>query len=164
MATETASWFPLFEFQEYTYESFLILPSREEVDSGVTGETTTRQWAKGTLSLGQAFTSGDGYTLAGSLSFAKDVELAVSARGTLGHGSDPATFEATGTGIEGGTKGAIYQLTGWVFSEPPVNGGGRVVSIYGAVRAVRGPDARPDIELGRMPLGTTGAFVIKRTA
>ena len=33
----------------------------------------------------------------------------------------------------------------------------------GAVRAVRGPDARPDPELGGMPLGTVGAFVIVGT-
>jgi hypothetical protein len=83
--------------------------------------------------------------------------------GGLGSGNAPATFEATGTGTEGITKGAIYRLFGWVFPEEPVvQGAARVLSIRGSVWAVRGPDAQPEIELGRMPVGTVGAFVIER--
>jgi len=157
-----ATWFPLFEFQDYTYESFLLIPTREE--SGGPGATATsmKRWAGGDLMLGQAMLSGESYTVGGQLTFAPGVELAVTARGVLGRENEPACFEATGSGTDGRTKGAEYHLSGWVFSEPAAPGAGRVTAIYGAVRAVKGPDARPGLELGGMPLGTTGSFVIRR--
>lgn len=164
MATAPDSlWFPLFEFQDWSYQSFLVLPTPEE-DSGAPGSgITAKKWAKGALAVGQAFRSAEGYTLSGTLSFAPGVELTVSAKGMLGVEKAPATFEATGEGTSGRTKGAVYQLTGWVFAEEPiVSGGGRVLSVRGAVRAVRGPDAKPEVELGGMPLGTVGSFVISR--
>lgn len=125
---------------------------------------TAKKWAKGTLALGQAFTAPDGgYTLDGLLSFAPGIGLAVSAKGILQSGNAPATFKATGTGTEGITKGAIYELVGWVFAEEPiVNNAGRVLSVRGSVRAVRGPDSSPETELGRMPVGTVGSFGIER--
>jgi hypothetical protein len=87
----------------------------------------------------------------------------VSVQGALGSGNAPATFEATGTGTQGITKGTIYKLVGWVFPEEPVvQGAGRVLSVRGSVRAVRGPDTNSEIELGKMPVGTVGAFVIAR--
>lgn len=42
------------------------------------------------------------------------------------------------------------------------DGGGRVLSVRGYVRAVRGCDAKPELDLSGMPLGTVGAFVIAR--
>ena len=89
--------------------------------------------------------------------------LDVSVKGALGSGNAPATFEATGTGTDGVTKGAIYKLVGWVFPEDPVvQGAGRVLSVRGSVWAVRGPDTKPEAELGGMPVGTVGTFVIAR--
>ena len=163
MATDTNSWFPLFEFQDWIYQSFLVLPTPEENDALPGTAITAKKWAKGTLLCGQAFTSPEGYTLAGTLSFRPGAELTVSAKGALGSGNSPATFEATGTGTGGPTKGAISQLVGWVFPEDPIhNGAGRVVVVRGSVRAVRGPDTQPDKDLSGMPLGTVGVFVIAR--
>ena len=163
MATDTDSWFPLFEFQDWIYQSFLVLPTPEENDALPGTAVTAKKWAKGTLLCGQAFKTDDGYTLDGRLSFRPGVELAVSAKGTFGSGNAPATFEATGTGTEGPTKGAIYQLVGWVFPELPiVNAAGKVLSVRGSVRAVRGPNTKPETELGNMPVGTVGEFVIAR--
>jgi hypothetical protein len=156
-------WFPLFEFQEWTYQSTLLLPTAEETAAASGGAMTAKGWAKGTLALGQAFTAPNGgYTLGGVLSFAPGITLSVSARGVRRSGNAPATFEATGTGTEGITKGAIYELVGWVFAEEPiVNNAARVRGVRGSVRAVRGPDSSPETELGRMPVGTVGSFAIE---
>lgn len=165
MATDTDPWFPLFEFQDWVYQSFLVLPTPAE-DSAVPGTAVTaKKWAKGTLLCGQAFKTADSYTLDGTLSFRPGVELVVSAKGTLGSENAPATFEATGTGMEGPTKGAIYQLVGWVFPELPiVNTAGKVLRVCGSVRAVRGPDTKPDTDPGGTPIGTVGTFVIMRAS
>jgi hypothetical protein len=163
MEREAGSWFPLFEFQDYSYQSFLLLPTAEQDQAAPGAAIDGKKWAKGTLLCGQAFDTGGGYRLDGTLSFRPGIELAVSAKGALGKGDAPATFEATGTGIDGPLKGAIYELVGWVFPELPIaNAAGRVLSVRGSVRAVRGPDAKPEAEAGGMPLGTVGAFVITR--
>lgn len=47
-----------------------------------------------------------------------------------------------------------------VFPREIRDGAARMLRIEGSVGAVRGSDARPDIELGGMPLGTVGKFVI----
>jgi hypothetical protein len=167
MATDKDStWFPLFEFQDYTYQSVLVLPTSEDNAAAPDADVTAKKWAKGSLFLGQAFEAPEeGYSLPGGrLEFAPGIELEVSAKGTKGSGNGPASFEGTGTGIEGQTKGAIYQLTGWVFAERCSEGVGRVLSVHGSVRAVRGPDTDPATELGGMPAGTTvGSFVIRAT-
>jgi hypothetical protein len=160
-----SSWFPLFELQDWTYQSVLTLPTPTENSAAAGAAITARKWAKGAVALGQAFNSADGYTLTGTLSFAPGIELEVSAKGALGSEDTPATFEATGIGTAGRTKGAIYQLVGWVFAEQPITqGGGRVLSVRGSVRAVRGPDTKPETELGGMPLGTVGSFEIARAS
>ena len=100
--------------------------------------------------------SPDGYAAAGFLLFGPNVQLDVKVNGTPGNGNNPATFEATGVGKEGVTNGAEYQLTGWAFR----GADGKVESVRGSVRAVRGADANPAVELGNMPVGTVGAFVI----
>lgn len=161
MAIDTDSWFPLFEFQDWFYQSFLVLPTDEENDALPGTTVTAKKWAKGEFLCGQAFKTADGYTLGGTLSFRPGVELAVSAKGAFGIGNNPAPFEATGTGTEGPTKGAIYQLVGWVFPEQPIqNNAARVLSVRGSVRAVRGPDTKPENDLGGMPVGTVGTFLI----
>lgn len=162
MATDTDLWFPLFEFQDWFYQSFLVLPTDEENDALPGTAVTAKKWAKGEFLCGQAFNFGDdGYTLDGTLRFKEGVELKVSAKGTKGLGNAPATFEAIGTGIEKPTKGAIYRIFGWIFPvEPITSGGARPLSIRGTVWAVRGPDAKPDTELGGMPAGTVGSFFI----
>lgn len=158
------SWFPLFEFQDWTYQSSLVLPTRAEKDAPPGGAVTAKKWAKGTLFCGQAMKTQDGYTLSGRLAFRPGLELAVEAKGSLGADGNPASFEATGTGTDGPIKGAIYQLVGWVIPETPIeNGAARVLVVQGSVRAVRGPDTKPDVELGGMPAGpTVGTFSIER--
>src|SRR3954471_23302848 len=97
MASDQNTWFPLFEFKNWGYQSFLVLPTEEE-DAAAPGATVSaRKWAKGTFSCGQAFSVAEGYTLEGVLSFAPGLELAVSAKGSLGSGDTLATFEGTGT-------------------------------------------------------------------
>ena len=163
MTTETNSWFPRFENRYWIYQSFLVLPTLQEYDAQPGAATTAKKWARGRLSGGPALQgAGDGYTLEGTLSFGAGVELAVTAQGVLGSGNSPATFEATGTTLEGPLKGAIYQLVGWVFPDEAVQNGPRnVMSVRGAVRAVRGPDTKPELELGGMPVGTVGTFFIE---
>ncbi|AEJ02774.1 hypothetical protein Nit79A3_3033 [Nitrosomonas sp. Is79A3] len=165
IATDKDSWFPGFEFQDWFYQSYLVLPTPEEVDDLPGKAVTARKWARGEFICGQAFRStvndSDGYVLDGRLSFFPGVELSVSVKGALGSGKNPAQFEATGIGVEGPTKGAIYQLTGWAFPiENFLNTGGRSMSIRGSVWAVHGPDSKPDVDLGGMPIGTVGTFVI----
>jgi hypothetical protein len=158
------SWFPLFEFQDWTYQSSLVLPTPAEKDAPPGVVVTARKWAKGTLLCGQAMKTQDGYTLSGRLAFAPGFELAVEAKGFLGTGGSPASFEATGTATDGPIKGAVYQLVGWVFPETPIeNAAAKVLAVQGSVRAVRGPDTKPEVELGGMPAGSTvGIFVIER--
>ena len=172
MTTETIDtvtdlgWFPLFEFQDFTYQSFLLLPTDEEDAAKPGAVVTAKKWARGEFICGQAFRSAEGFTLMGKLIFDKDkgLELAVAASGKLGIGNAAGTFVATGTGVTGPLKGMISRLVGWVFPDVPVlNGGGRVLSVRGSTWAVRGTDTKPDVDPSGMPLDTVGAFVISRT-
>jgi hypothetical protein len=134
MAADTnAVWSPLFEFQDWTYQSTLVLPTAEETAASAGTTTTAKKWTKGTLALGQAFkAANDGYTLSVLHSFAPGIELSVSAKDVMRSENEPATFEAIGTGTEGITKGSVYELFGWVFAEKPINNNaGRVLSIRG---------------------------------
>jgi hypothetical protein len=164
MTANTNSWFPLFEFQDWIYQSFLVLPTNEDNDAIPGSLVSAKKWAKGSLVCGQAFKSEEGYSLTGRLSFRPGVELSVSAKGALGVGDDPAPFEAIGEGTDGPTKGSVYELSGWVFPEEPIQAGAaKVLSIKGSVRAVRGPDTKPETELGGTPAKVTvGTFVIAR--
>lgn len=157
------SWFPLFEFQDWQYQSYLILPKSEEKEAPPASVVTAKKWAKGSFNCGQAFKEGDeGYTLGGKLVFREGVELEVDARGLKGVGDQPGTFEAAGYGTQGPTKGALYKLSGWVFPRLPMptTGASRPLIIKGAVWAVNGPDSNPAIELGGSPNGTVGIFEI----
>ncbi len=164
MKTESNPWFPLFEFQGWYYQSYLVLPTEKELDAVPGNSVSATKWAKGKFMCGQAFVDPAGkdrYILDAVLSFAPGLALNVSVKGAYGQGTTPATFEATGIGTEGPTKGAIYELIGWVIPELPVtNGAAKPGSIRGSVRATCGPDAKPDFDLGGMPIGTAGSFVI----
>ncbi len=113
MATDTDStWFPLFELQDWTYQSVLVLPTSEDNAAAPGAGVTAKKWANGSLFLGQAFEAPEeGYNLPGGrLEFAPGADLEVSAKGTKGSGNAPASFEGTGIGTVGPLKGAIYQL------------------------------------------------------
>lgn len=157
-------WFPLYEFQEFVYQSFLVLPTPAEIAASPGAAVTAKKWAKGDFLQGQAFQGAENtYTLSATLQFDSGPKLDVSIKGNQGIGHSPGTFEAIGTGVEGPLKGAIYSLSGWVFPEEPItNNSARVLKVCGSVRAVRGTDAKPEIEPGGMPLGTVGYFTITR--
>ena len=160
MTRDTESWFPLFEFQEWSYVS---VSNAAGSDGGgpVTGNgAAPKAWAKGEFSCGQAFAAPGGYTLDGVLSFRPGVQLNVSAKGTLGVGANPGSFWGSGIGTCGPTKGAVYEFIGWVFPGHVQNGAARPANISGSVRAVRGPDTSPNRELGGLLAGTVGAFTI----
>jgi len=158
------SWFPLFEFQDFTYQSFLLLPTAEESAADPGAAVNAKKWARGEFRCGQAFTSAEGFELTGTLDLGDGRELAVSASGTLGVGNEAGTFRATGTGVAGPLKGMVSRLVGWVFPDVPVlNRGGRVLNVRGSTWAVRGTDKNPTIDPSGMPLGTVGAFAITRT-
>ena len=158
------TWFPLFEFQDWLYQSYLVLPQAGDADAAAGAPIAAKKWSMGTLLCGQAFTADAGrYTLSGTLRFPSGFELAIAAQGRLGSGDAPASFEATATGTDGALKGMVSELAGWVFPELPIaNGAARVLGIRGAIRAVRGTDAKPEIDPSGLPLGTVGAFVIAR--
>jgi hypothetical protein len=165
MSTSITSWFPLFEFQDWTYQAFLLLPTPLEDAAAAGGAVSARKWSRGDLMCGQAFAATDGYTLSGTLVFAEDLQLDVVASGTSGRGTAPGTFLATGTGTSGKLKGMVSELTGWVFPELPSSSdsAARVLSVRGSIRAVRGTDTDPEHDPSGLPLGTVGAFVISRT-
>jgi hypothetical protein len=165
MSPTTNLWFPLFEFQDYIYQSFLVLPTEQENEAPAGSAVTAKKWGKGAFSCGQAMRSADGYELQGSLVFRPGVELPMTAKGALGEGSNPASFEATSLGTEGPTKGAVHILSGWVFPDEPIqNGAARVLRSQGVILAVRGPDTSPAVALGGGVAGTSvGTFLITRT-
>jgi hypothetical protein len=163
MAIDEVKWFPLFEFQNYNYFSVVMVPDLKTSEVLPPAPIAARKWGMGTFICGQAFQTADGYTLEGRLAIKPGVEMTVSAHGNLGNANEPASFEAVGTGAAGPIAGAIYQLAGWVFPESVDGGAGKVLSVRGSIRAVRGPDANPTIELGGMPLETVGIFEINRS-
>ena len=57
-----ATWFPLFEFQDWIYQSFLLLPTYAEEDAPAGAPVTAKKWARGSLVCGQAMgDAGTGY-------------------------------------------------------------------------------------------------------
>jgi hypothetical protein len=160
------TWFPLFEFQEWLYQSYLVLPQAADADAAAGAPVGAEKWSMGKLLCGQAFTADAGrYTLSGTLRFASGAELAINAQGRLGSAHAPAGFEATATGMQGALKGMVSELVGWVIPDLPIaNGAARVLCMRGAIRAVRGTDAKPGLDPSGMPLGTVGTFVIARAS
>ena len=158
------TWFPLFEFQDWLYQSYLVLPQLADADAAAGAPIGAKKWSTGTLLCGQAFTADDGhYTLSGTLRFRSGVELAIVAQGRLGTTHALPSFKAIATGTHGDLKGMVSELVGWVYPELPIsNAAARVLCVRGAIRAVRGTDAKPEVDPSGMPLGTVGAFVIAR--
>ncbi len=144
---------PAFE-GSWNYQSFLLLPTDEQLAAAPGTEVSAKKWAKGELLLA------DGVEMeaAGQLTFAPGVELNVNLTFTPGEGGKPAEFKGTGTGVEGPTKGAVYQLNGWALPDAT----GKLACVRGSVRAARGLDATPDAEPGGMPVGTIGTFTITK--
>jgi hypothetical protein len=156
MSQAAETWFPLFEFQKYLYRSYLLEPL--EADPG--GPVSLREWAKGELACGQAMNRGDGFSVSGTLSLAPGVTLAVELEGKKAATGTPARVTGKGTGLEGPTAGALYELSGLVHPAPSRDpGAAQVASIRGSVTAAKGPGGAP-FDLARQPLGTVGSFVI----
>jgi hypothetical protein len=114
------TWFPLFEFQDWLYQSYLLLPQPADADAAAGTPVGAKKWSMGTLLCGQAFTADAGhYALTGTLRFPSGGELAIVANGRLGSAYAPASFEATATGT-GVLKGMVSELVGWVVPELPI--------------------------------------------
>lgn len=150
-------WTPQFWMQNWTYQSFLILPTDPEKIALPGSAITTKKWAKGNLHL-QTSIDLDNSDAIGFLTFStRDGDAKLSVKASVEKGIDPVKFEATGEVQDAiPAKGAVYKLLGWAFR----GADDKVAKVEGSVIAVRGPDARPDVELGGMPIGTVGAFVI----
>jgi len=146
---------PAFEFQGWSYQSFLLLPTPEEKVAKPGSNVTAKKWAAGKLILSD---SPDGHEANGFLDLAPGVRLNVRVKFVPGADGGPAKFEASGVGEDGVAKGSEYQLAGWAFA----GGDEKVERVEGAIWAVRGPDSNPGTELGQMPVGTVGAFVIEK--
>ena len=160
--TNTDSWFPLYEFQDWVYRSFVVLPTAAELAATPGSAVTAQSWGRGDFLCGQAFNAQPGYLLGGRLVFRDGIELDVKVQGSKGRNGAPASFEGVGVGLQGPTKGAISKLVGWVFPRVIENGAAQVATVRGSVWTVRGPDARPELDLSGLPLGTVGSFVIER--
>ena len=149
-----ALFIPSFE-GNWTYQSFLVLPTPAELAATPGSPVTSKKWAMGKLLLAKA---GDNMEATGQLTFLPGVELKIHVTFVPGKDGSPAKFEATGRGESGPTAGAVYELVGWAIPDAA----GQLLEVRGSVRAVRGPDSNPAVELGRMPVNTVGAFVISK--
>ncbi|MBD2065991.1 hypothetical protein H6F93_00285 [Leptolyngbya sp. FACHB-671] len=150
-------WTPQFGMKNWTYESFLVLPTKSEEATPPGSTVTAKRWAQGHLYLEDSIDISKP-TAVGSLIFPTQVgEIRLDVKASVEEGTDSARFEATGEVKDTvPAKGAFYTLVGWAFRGKD----DKVVRIQGSVLAVRGSDARPDVELGGMPIGTVGAFII----
>lgn len=112
-------WFPGYEFQEFIYQSFLVLPTPAEITADPGATVPPRNGLRVIFYKARLLNSGgEGkYTFGATLQFDSGPRLDISVKGDKGIGHSPGTFEAIGTGIEGPLKGAIYALYGWVFPE-----------------------------------------------
>lgn len=145
----------------WVYQSFLILPTDSEKQSPAGSSITARNWTRGKLHLEDAIDLPPSPNVIGSLVFPNpkgDIRLNVKA--FVEKGISPVKFEATGEVQHAPPEinGAMYKLLGWTFRGEA----DKVEKIEGCVIAVRGSDTRPNVELGGMPIGTVGAFVITR--
>jgi len=139
----------------WDYQSFLILSASPREDTSPGSPPAPRKWATGTLTVPLG-TSPD---VRGELTFAPAITLTVQGRITPASDVSPSVFVATGEGSIGPTKGALYQIAGTAITDA-----NKRQSIHGWVLAVRGPDTHPETELGGMPIGTVGTFVLSEQA
>ena len=149
-------WTPKFWMQDWTYQSFLVLPTTTEELSLPGTAITAKKWAKGNLYLETSIDVDK--DAVGFLIFpTKDEEIRLSVKAFVDKGTSPVKFEAVGEVQDASSaKGASYKLFGWAFRGED----DKVAKVQGSVIAVRGSDIRPDTELGGMPIGTVGAFTI----
>jgi hypothetical protein len=138
----------------WDYQSFLILPSDEEWALNPETSVTAKKWAKGTLVI----VSNTDNEFSGELIFTETVKLRVKGKILPATKSNPAVLDAVGEATEGLGKGAIYKISGWINPLSPNQTD--LTQVNGSVLAVRGPDSSPEKELGGMPIGTVGAFVL----
>ena len=148
---------PQFEFQKWDYQSYLLLPENEGLAPVPGNDVAAKKWARGSLTLADAI---DELAARGKLAFPGGIELTVSVKFEPGKDGTPAKFEATGVGDQGVVAGVEYHLTGWAIPGKD----GKLHEVRGAVRAAKAPTALPGVELGRMPIGTVGLFVISKAA
>lgn len=146
-----------FGMRHWEYQSFLVLPTDPEKVAQPGSTITAKKWAKGMLYLEDAIDNKP--DVVGTLEFpTAQGLLRLTVTAVLEQGDVPAKFNAIGEVKENTNKakGARYELMGWAFPDKD----GMVAKITGSVRAVSGPDAKPDRELGKMPIGTVGLFTI----
>jgi hypothetical protein len=146
-----------FGMRHWEYQSFLLLPTDSENAAPPGSKINALKWAKGTLHLEDAIDNKP--DVVGTLEFPTDEgSLRLTVTAILDQGDVPAKFNAIGEVKEEASKakGARYELIGWAFPDKD----NKVAKITGSIRAVSGPDAKPDTELGRMPIGTVGLFTI----
>lgn len=134
-----SSFIPAFE-GTWSYQSFLTLPTEEELAAKPGSSITAKKWAKGKLLLAD----GVNMEAAGKLEFLPGVELVINLNFTPAADGGPAKIEIKGIGRTGPTQGSVYDLTGWAF--PAADGS--LASMRGAIRCVRGPDTAPDRDVG----------------
>jgi hypothetical protein len=152
-------WTPSFWMQNWTYQSFLILPTDSEIQSPPGSTITTKKWAKGNLYLETGIDPSPAPDAVGFLVFpTPQGSIKLNVKAFVEKGISPVKFEATGEvqNALSELNGAMYKLLGWAFRGK----GNKVIKIEGCVVAIRGSDANSDVELGGMPIGTVGAFVI----
>ena len=150
-------WTPRLWMQNWTYQSFLVLPTPSEEMVPPGSAITAKKWAKGNLYLETSIDTGNPDAVGLLIFPTKDGDVKLRVKASVEKGIDPVKFEATGEVQDAvPAKGAVYKLLGWAFRGED----DKVAAVHGSVMAVRGSDSRPDVELGGMPIGTVGAFVI----
>ena len=130
----------------WNHQSFLVKPTLAEWEAPPSSTITAEKWAKGTLTISES----EDDRIVGELVFAPGITLSVHGHILPATEAVPAVLEATGKGSSEATKGAAYQITGWIIfaqdSERP--------TIRGSILAVT-----PD--LAEEPIGKVGAFVLR---
>jgi hypothetical protein len=160
-----APWFPLFEFADFTYWTFSVVPEAEELMGLLGGPVTAKFASIGSISFGQAFKeAGDRYRVSGWIDASGRPRIEVNATGELRPAVTPATFEATCEEVDGEKRTTVCELVGWVFPQEPIQyGAARVLNIRGSVRMVGGPDIPPAAGVGGVQRGDVGLFeIVKR--
>ena len=157
-------WFPLFEFADFTYWTFMVLPEAEELMGMMGGPVSAKFASIGSISFGQAFKeANDRYRVSGWIETSGRPRIEVNATGQLRSDATPATFEATCEEAVGEKRRTVCELVGWVFPQEPMQAGAaRVLNIRGSVRMVGGTDTATPAGVGGVRRGDVGLFEIVR--
>jgi hypothetical protein len=138
----------------WNYQSFLVLPADAEREVSAGSPVTAKKWAKGSLVILNRIDDG----FSGELVFNESVKLSVKGKISPSANGVPAVLEAISEATEGIAQGAIYKITGWINPLSPDKT--EPTQVQGSVLALCGPNSNPEMELGGMPTGTVGAFVL----